>query len=204
MKLHELKPAPGSRRPRKRVGRGIGSGHGVTATKGTKGQKARAGMRVIPGFEGGQIRMVKRLPHKRGFNNPWRVEYEVFNVGELGRRFANGATVDVAALEAAKIRSKNLPIKILGDGEISVALGVTAHKISKSAREKIEAAGGTATELGVKEVHGDRRDIDAADVTITHGETPRTVDVKKKKREAKARRRARPGVAAEEGGEDNA
>jgi len=147
--------------------------------------------------------MIKRLPHKRGFNNPWRVQYEVFNVGELARRFPEGGAVDMAALEAAKLRSSNLPIKILGDGEIAVALTVTAHKISKSAREKIEAAGGTANELGVKEVHGDRRDIVAEDVTITHGETPRTVDVRTKKREAKARRRATPGAAAE-GGEDNA
>lgn len=202
MKLHDLKPAPGSRRPKKRIGRGIGSGHGVTATKGTKGQKARAGVRMIPGFEGGQIRMIKRLPHKRGFNNPWRVEYEVFNVGELARRFPNGSAVDIAALEAAKIRTKNLPVKILGDGEIAVALTVTAHKISKSARQKIEAAGGTVNELGVKEVHGGRRDIDADDVTITHGEAPRIVDVKGKKREAKARRRYNP--AANEGGEGNA
>jgi large subunit ribosomal protein L15 len=202
MKLHDLKPAPGSRRPKKRIGRGIGSGHGVTATKGTKGQKARAGAHMIPGFEGGQIRMIKRLPHKRGFNNPWRVEYEVFIVGELAKRFPDGGAIDVAALEGAKIRTKNLPVKILGGGEIAVALNVTAHTISKTAREKIEAAGGTVNELGVKEVHGARRDIDAADVTITHGETPRVVDVRTKKREAKARRRYNP--AASEGGEDNA
>ena len=202
MKLHDLKPAPGSRKPKKRIGRGLGSGHGVTATKGTKGQKARAGAHMIPGFEGGQIRMIKRLPHKRGFNNPWRVEYEVFNVGELAKRFPNGGAVDAAALEGAKVRSKNLPVKILGDGAIAVALNVTAHKISKSAREKIEAAGGTVNELGVKEVHGDRRDVDADDVTIAHGEARRVVDVRTKKREAKARRRYNP--AAGEGGEDNA
>jgi large subunit ribosomal protein L15 len=202
MKLHDLKPAPGSRRPKKRIGRGTGSGHGVTATKGTKGQKARTGAHMIPGFEGGQIRMIKRLPHKRGFNNPWRVEYEVYNVGELAKRFPGGGAIDLAALETAKIRSTSLPIKILGDGEIAVALTVTAHKISKGAREKIEAAGGTVNELGVKEVHGDRRDIDADDVTITHGEAARTVDVRTKKREAKARRRYTP--AASEGGEDDA
>lgn len=173
MQLHDLRPAPGSRKPKKRIGRGVGSGHGVTATKGTKGQKAREGYRMIPGFEGGQIRMIKRLPHKRGFKNPWRVEYEVFNLRLLGQRFGAGETVDASALEAKRLRTKNLPVKILGDGEIAVALSVTAHKISKSAREKIEAAGGTATELGVKDAQGKRRRIDAHDVTIAHGEEPR-------------------------------
>src|SRR5438552_18119914 len=140
MKLHDLRPGPGSRRPKKRIGRGTGSGHGTTATKGTKGQKAREGYKMIPGFEGGQIRMIKRLPHKRGFKNPWRVEYEVFNVGELGRRFPGGGTVDLAALESVGLRTKNLPIKVLADGEIAVALTISAHKITKAARTKIEAA----------------------------------------------------------------
>ncbi len=189
MKLNELRPPPGARRKKKRIGRGVGSGHGVTATKGTKGQKARSGPHMIPGFEGGQIRMVKRLPHKRGFTNPWRVEYEVFNVGDLAGRFPNGGTIDVDALEAAGLRSKDLPIKVLGDGDVTVALNVTAHKVSKSARGKIEAAGGTVTELGVKAVHGKRRAISAAAVTITHGEPRRQVDVRAKRAEAKARRR---------------
>lgn len=192
MKLQDLKPAPGSRRPSKRIGRGVGSGHGVTATKGTKGQKARAGMTVIPGFEGGQIRMIKRLPRRRGFNNPWRVAYEVFNVGFLGERFEAGAEITADLLADRGFRTKNLPLKILGDGEIAVALTVTAHKVSKSARAKIEAAGGTVNELGVKEVHGKRRDIDADDVTITHGEAARQRDVKAVRREAKGRRVAAP------------
>src|SRR5437870_12416249 len=108
MKLHDLRPGPGARRPKKRIGRGVGSGHGVTATKGTKGQKARAGAHMIPGFEGGQIRMIKRLPYKRGFKNPWRIEYEIFNVDELGRRFPQGGTVDVDVLAAIGARTKNL------------------------------------------------------------------------------------------------
>jgi large subunit ribosomal protein L15 len=200
VKLNDLRPAPGARREKKRIGRGIGSGHGVTATKGTKGQKARSGPHMIPGFEGGQIRMVKRLPHKRGFTNPWRVEYEVFNVGDLAKRFPNGGAVDIAALEAAGLRSKDLPIKVLGDGDLAVALNVTAHKVSRSAREKIEAAGGTVTELGVKAVHGKRRAVDAAAVTIAHGEQPRKVDVRAKRAEAKARRRYNPaGGGASEG-----
>ena len=173
MKLSDLRPAPGSRKKKKRIGRGVGSGHGTTAGKGSKGQKARAGMHVIPGFEGGQLRMVKRLPQKRGFKNPWRIEYEVFNVGLLAKRFATGGAVDEESLKVAGLRSKKLPIKILGDGELEVALTVTAHKVSTSAREKIEAAGGTVVELGVKDPRGKRRAIDAADVTITHGEKPR-------------------------------
>ncbi len=175
MKLHDLKPGIGSNHRKKRIGRGVGSGHGTTAGKGTKGQKAREGFKMIPGFEGGQIRMIKRLPYKRGFNNVFRVEYEVFNIDELAERFSPNGTVDIETLKDIGMRTKNLPIKILGDGEIAVALNITAHKISKSARIKIEAAGGTATELGVKAVQGKRRDIDADDVTITHGETPRVV-----------------------------
>jgi large subunit ribosomal protein L15 len=197
MKLHDLRPAPGSRRPKKRIGRGVGSGHGVTATKGTKGQKAREGYKMIPGFEGGQIRMIKRLPHKRGFKNPWRVSYEVFNVGLLGERFEAGALVDIAALERIGLRSKNLPIKILGDGELAVALSVTAHKVSKGAREKIEGAGGTVTELGVKEVHGKRRAIVAKDVTPREGADERMrVHARMKPRPSKQR--------PSEGGEANA
>lgn len=173
MKLHDLRPAPGARKPKKRIGRGIGSGHGVTATKGTKGQKAREGFRMIPGFEGGQIRMIKRLPHKRGFTNNWRIAFETYNVGLLGRRFEAGATIDIDSLQRAGMRTSNLPIKILGDGNLRVALTITAHKFSKSAREKVEAAGGTVNELGVKTPHGKPHKITAKDVTITHGEQPR-------------------------------
>ena len=173
MKLHDLRPAPGARKPKKRIGRGIGSGHGVTATKGTKGQKAREGFRMIPGFEGGQIRMIKRLPHKRGFTNNWRIAFETYNVGLLGRRFEAGATIDIDSLHQAGMRTSNLPIKILGDGNLRVALTITAHKFSKSAREKVEAAGGTVNELGVKTPHGKPHKITAKDVTITHGEQPR-------------------------------
>jgi large subunit ribosomal protein L15 len=172
LKLHDLKPDRGSHKPRKRIGRGVGSGHGVTATKGTKGQKAREGFRMIPGFEGGQIRMIKRLPHKRGFVNNWRIEFDTINVGLLGRRFGAGATVDAATLS-----SRNLPVKVLGDGEIKVALTVTAHRFSESARQKIEAAGGTANELGVKKPHGKPAKVHARDVTITHGEPNRQARV---------------------------
>ena len=143
MKLHDLKPGAGARKPKKRIGRGVGSGHGVTATKGTKGQKAREGSWMIPGFEGGQLRMIKRLPHKRGFTNNWRIQFDTINVGLLGRRFEAGATVD-----AAPLRNRNLPVKVLGDGDIAgVSLQVSAQRFSGSARDKIAGAGGSSIEL---------------------------------------------------------
>ena len=168
MKLHDLKPGVGSRKPKKRIGRGIGSGHGVTATKGTKGQKAREGSWTIPGFEGGQLRMIKRLPHKRGFTNNWRIAFDTINVGLLGRRFGAGATVDAGSLS-----NRNLPVKVLGDGDLKVALTVTAHRFTASARQKIEAAGGSVVELGVKKAHGKPAKVTAKDVTISHGEPNR-------------------------------
>jgi large subunit ribosomal protein L15 len=145
MKLHELKPAPGSRRPRKRVGRGIAAGQGKTAGRGTKGQKARAGGGVRPGFEGGQNPLYRRLP-KRGFTNPNRKEYAVINVKDLNR-FDEGTVVTPELLKEKGI-VKNLKdgLKVLGDGDLSVNLTVKAHKFSRTAEEKIAAAGG-ATEV---------------------------------------------------------
>jgi len=141
MKLHELKPAPGSRKRKKRVGRGTSSGHGKTATRGTKGQWARSTVR--PGFEGGQMPLYRRLP-KRGFTNPLRKEYAIVNVEALNR-FHEGTVVTPELLVAEKL-VKNVKdgIKILGDGELKVKLTVQAHKFSRSAIEKIEAAGGKA------------------------------------------------------------
>ena len=145
MKLHELKPAPGSRRPRKRVGRGIAAGQGKTAGRGTKGQKARAGGGVRPGFEGGQNPLYRRLP-KRGFTNPNRKEYAVINVEDLNR-FDEGTVVTPELLKEKGI-VKNLKdgLKVLGDGDLNVKLTVKAHKFSRTAEEKIAAAGG-ATEV---------------------------------------------------------
>jgi len=145
MKLHDLKPAPGSRRPRKRVGRGIAAGQGKTAGRGTKGQKARAGGGVRPGFEGGQNPLYRRLP-KRGFTNPNRKEYAVINVKDLNR-FDEGTVVTPELLKEKGI-VKNLKdgLKVLGDGDLSVKLTVKAHKFSRTAEEKIAAAGG-ATEV---------------------------------------------------------
>lgn len=141
MKLHELKPAEGSRHERKRVGRGIGSGNGKTAGKGHKGQKARSGGGVRPGFEGGQNPLYRRLP-KRGFTNIHRKEFAIVNLEELNK-FADGTEVTPEALiESGIVKNPKDGIKVLGNGEITVKITVKANKFSQSAVDKIEAAGG--------------------------------------------------------------
>jgi large subunit ribosomal protein L15 len=142
MKLHELKPPTGARHRRKIVGRGPGSGHGKTSGKGEKGQKARSGGGSHPWFEGGQLPLHRRVP-KRGFVNLFRAEYAVLNVKDL-ERFAAGATVTPASLvEAGLVRVASAAVKILGEGQLSKSLTVSAHRFSKTAEEKIRAAGGT-------------------------------------------------------------
>jgi large subunit ribosomal protein L15 len=143
MKLHELSPAKGSKHSRKRVGRGPGSGLGKTAGRGEKGQKSRTGYSGRPGFEGGQMPLVRRVP-KRGFTNIWKIEYAVINVGDLAE-LEGDVTPEILASHGL-VRS-NRPVKVLGEGEIGRALRITANKFSKSARAKIEAAGGTCEEL---------------------------------------------------------
>lgn len=147
LKLNSIAPAPGARKDRKRVGRGTGSGHGTYSGRGCKGQKARAGNnKVRPGFEGGQLPLIKRLPRKRGFTNIFRIEYCTVNVGELSA-FESGAEVTREALmTAGVIKATMNPIKILGEGEIDRPLTVKAAKFSTSAKSKIEAAGGKAEE----------------------------------------------------------
>ena len=141
MKLHELSPAPGSRKKPTRVGRGLGSGLGKTSGKGHKGQKARAGGGVRPGFEGGQMPIYRRLP-KRGFYNKFGKKFAEVNVLELNR-FEDGSVVDpVALIEAGIIKNVRDGVKILGNGEITKALTVVANGFTKSATEKITAAGG--------------------------------------------------------------
>lgn len=145
--LGKLSPAPGSRKKRKRVGRGDGSGHGTYSGRGLKGQKSRSGNKMRPGFEGGQMPLIKRLPQKRGFVNIFRTEYSVVNVGQLAV-FAPGSEVTPEKLlEAGMIKSLESPIKILGDGELSHPLVVRANKFSAQAKAKIEAAGGKAEEV---------------------------------------------------------
>lgn len=141
MKLHELSPAPGSRKERKRVGRGTGSGTGKTSGRGHKGQNARSGGGVRPGFEGGQNPLYRRLP-KRGFTNPTRKEYAIVNIEELNS-FAADTEVTPELLSAQGIvKNAKSGIKILGNGDVTVKLTVKANKFSQSAVEKIEAAGG--------------------------------------------------------------
>jgi large subunit ribosomal protein L15 len=147
MKLHDLKPAPGSTSKSKRVGRGAGSGKGKTSGKGMMGQKARSGPGPYRTFEGGQNRLVKRMPYKRGFTNIFRVDYEVLNVGSLAEWPADVEVTPESLLEARAVRRKRMPVKVLGDGDLNTALTVKAHKFSDSARQKIEAAGGTVVEL---------------------------------------------------------
>ena len=143
MELHDLHPAPGAKKPRKRVGRGPGSGNGKTAGKGHKGQKSRSGYSRRFGFEGGQMPLVRRIP-KRGFTNIFRVEYQVVNLRDLERVFDDGATVSVESLVAKGLaRSGKKLIKVLGDGDLAKKLDVKAHKFSASARAGIEKAGGT-------------------------------------------------------------
>ena len=143
MKLHELKPAEGSRKERNRVGRGIGSGNGKTAGRGQTGQNARSGGGVRPGFEGGQTPLFRRLP-KRGFTNINRKEYQVVNLDKLNR-FEDGTEITPELLLETGVVSKlKAGIKVLGDGKLEKKLTVKAHKFSASAKEAIEAAGGSA------------------------------------------------------------
>lgn len=141
--LNELKPVKGARHYKKRLGRGIGSGLGKTAGKGTKGQNARSGGGVRPGFEGGQLPLFQRLP-KRGFHNHFRVEYAVVNVGQLNDLFDEGAVIDVDALIAKGFfKDSKDGLKVLGNGELTKKFTVKAKKFSESAKKAIEAAGGS-------------------------------------------------------------
>lgn len=150
LRLNELSPPEGSRRDRIRIGRGHGSGKVKTAGRGSKGQKSRAGGNIPPGFEGGQLPMIRRLPYRRGFNNPFRVEYREVNVRDLAI-FVDGATVGPEDFESSGVlRGGKGPVKVLGQGDLGVKLNVRAHKFSKGAREKIEAAGGTAEDIAPK------------------------------------------------------
>lgn len=145
LRVHHLRPAPGARTPKTRVGRGAAGARGKTAGRGTKGSKARK--QVPARFEGGQMPLHMRVPKLKGFRNRFRTEYQVVNLSALGRLFPEGGGVDVDDLVAAGAVRRDRLVKILGDGEISVAVQVSAHAFSTSAREKITAAGGTAIEL---------------------------------------------------------
>ena len=144
MELHELRPAPGSTKNRKRVGRGTGSGHGKTSGRGIKGQKARSGGGKGPYFEGGQLPLVRRLPFRRGFTNIHRIEYKPVNLTRLQEKFGDSSQeiTPEALIEAGIIKRSDKAVAILGEGELTAAYTVKAHRFSQSAKEKIEAAGG--------------------------------------------------------------
>ena len=152
MRLEDLKPAPGSTKNRKRLGRGRASGQGKTSGKGHKGQKARSGGGARPGFEGGQMPLFRRLP-KRGFL-PYggKTEFAIVNVGDLSERFAAGSVVDPDALAGSRLihKSGRASVKVLGDGDVAHALTVRAHKVSEGAKQKIEAAGGRVEILAAR------------------------------------------------------
>jgi len=148
MRQDKLSPAPGSKKNRKRVGRGDGSGHGTYSGRGCKGQKSRAGYKMRPGFEGGQLPLIKRLPRKRGFTNIFRTEYSTVNISKL-KSFEPGSEVTPEKLvTAGLVKSLRHPIKILADGDITYPLVIKANKFSSAAKAKIEAAGGKAEEVG--------------------------------------------------------
>lgn len=148
MRQDELSPAPGSKKGRKRVGRGDGSGHGTYSGRGCKGQKSRSGYNIPRGFEGGQLPLIKRLPRKRGFTNIFRTEYSLVSLGKLSI-FESGSEVTPEKLVAAGvIKSLRRPVKILADGDIEHPLVIRASKFSAAAKAKIEAAGGRAEEVG--------------------------------------------------------
>ena len=148
MDQHQLRQPKGARHARKRIGRGVGSGQGTYAGRGVKGQKKRSGGKVRIGFEGGQMPLIRRISHKRGFRNPFRVEFQAVNLRDLAQRFPAGATVDAEALAALRlIDDAGQPFKVLATGELPHALSVTAPRLSAAAKEAITAAGGSFEEL---------------------------------------------------------
>jgi large subunit ribosomal protein L15 len=200
MKLHDLQPAPGSRKAKRRVGRGIASGQGKTAGRGTKGQKARAGGKIPAWFEGGQTPLHQRIPKLRGFRNPFKIQYEVVNLGDIARLVELGElesgempgakaskkgaapiTVNQEILRAAGlVRRLDRPMKVLGGGELSTALFVVADAFSSTAKAKIEAAGGTVSVLEVpdtrREALGLEHDDDHGDEAPAAAEPAATAD----------------------------
>jgi len=148
VRQNELFPAPGSKKNRKRVGRGDGSGHGTYSGRGCKGQKSRSGARMTRGFEGGQLPLIKRLPRKRGFVNIFRTEYSVVSINKLNVFEAGSEVTPERLVAAGVVKSLQRPIKILAEGDIAHPLVVKANKFSAAAKAKIEAAGGTVEEIG--------------------------------------------------------
>ena len=148
MNQAKLSPPPGSKRSKKRVGRGDGSGHGTYSGRGCKGQKSRSGYKMRPGFEGGQLPLIKRLPQKRGFTNIFRTEYSIVNINKLNIFEPDSEVTPKRLLASGLVKSLRHPIKILAEGDIGYPLMVKANKFSAAAKAKIEAAGGKVEEVG--------------------------------------------------------
>ncbi len=176
MQAHQLKPPPGAKHARKRVGRGNASGHGTYSGRGLKGQKARAGNKPRRFFEGGQTRLFKKLPFRRGFRNPFRVEYQAVNLDDL-ERFDEGTEITPELLkERGVLRSLRRPVKILASGTLTKKLTVTAHRFSMTAKEKIEVVGGSIVELGERKAKPSRSDGSAAVEEDGGGRTAEAVE----------------------------
>jgi large subunit ribosomal protein L15 len=202
MRQNELAPVPGSIHSKKRLGRGNASGHGTYAGRGIKGQKSRSGPDLRPQFEGGQIPLVRALSRKRGFNNKWRVEYEPINVSVLNKLPA-GSTVTTESLREAGIaKSRLLPVKILGDGELTVKLTLDVDKVSASARAKIEAVGGTATERVQSKKAEPASGAVATEVVVVEAEPESEAAEPAPEPEARAPRARRPRAKAAGDGEE--
>ena len=148
MRQDELSPAPNSKKDRKRVGRGNGSGHGTYSGRGCKGQQSRSGSKLRPGFEGGQTPLIKRLPRKRGFVNIFRTEYSTVNINKLNIFEAGSEVTPETLVAAGLVKSLRHPIKVLAEGDITYPLVIKANKFSAAAKAKIEAAGGKVEEVG--------------------------------------------------------
>ena len=206
MKLHELRPAEGARKARKRIGRGLGSGHGKTAGRGTKGQGARTSFNIPRNFEGGQTKLAMRVPKLRGFHNKWRKVHAVINLTRLNR-FEEGTEVTPERLlESGLIKDVGAGVKVLGAGDLTRRLTVHAHRVSQEARKKIEAAGGTVSIIPVpapiraktKRIHGQPRAaaVARAAKNAQAAEEPAATSGKKQKAAARAAEsEARPARA---------
>jgi large subunit ribosomal protein L15 len=220
MKLHDLRPAEGSRTARTRVGRGIAAGKGKTAGRGTKGQKARAGGSIPPWFEGGQTPLHMRIPKLRGFKNRFKTEYEIVNVGDIARVIESGRlevtetgrgkskapiTVNQDLLrDAGLIRTLDKPMKVLGNGDLAVALFVVADAFTKSAREKIEAAGGSVNVLEVPTRKRPALGVETAEATPAESAPEPTETETEPEAPAKPRRGKASAAAAPEAAEAEA
>ena len=193
MRANELPPVPGSVHKKKRVGRGNSSGHGTYSGRGIKGQQSRSGRDLRIGFEGGQNPLIRALSRRRGFNNPFRVEFEPVNVGQLNKLAANSDVTSESLRAAGLVKSARLPVKVLGDGDLSVALKVDVDRVSASAKAKIEAAGGSVTERITPKTNG-------AKAAAEESETP----AQPEETSAPARsRRPRAQATEESGAEEN-